>query len=125
MNKKFLLVALNTKYIHTNPAIHSLRTFSGLYKDKIELIEFTINNHLDDIIMDIYKKQADFIGFSCYIWNIDMITKIVPELRKLMPKVKIWFGGPEVSFDVRERLNTNKGLDGIMIGEERRLFRTG
>lgn len=122
MNKKFLLVALNAKYIHTNPAVHSLRTFSGVYKDNIELIEFTINNHLDDIIIDIYKKQADFIGFSCYIWNIDMITKIVPELRKLMPKVKIWFGGPEVSYDVRDCLNTHKGLDGIVIGEGEQTF---
>lgn len=122
MNKKFLLVALNTKYIHTNPAVHSLRSFSGEYKDNIDLIEFTINNHMDDIIKEIYQQQADVIGFSCYIWNIHMISEIIGQLKKIMPKVKIWFGGPEVSYDPIECLNNHKDLDGIMVGEGEQTF---
>ena len=35
---KFLLVALNAKYIHSNPALHSLRAYAGdNYQENIEL----------------------------------------------------------------------------------------
>ena len=38
---KFLLVALNAKYIHSNPALHSLRSYAGdKYQDSIELAEY-------------------------------------------------------------------------------------
>ena len=120
--KKILLVALNAKYIHTNPAIHSLNSYAKKYKENLDLEEFTINNHLDDIIETIYKKRPYMIGFSCYIWNIDMITRIIPELKKVMPDVKIWFGGPEVSYNPIEYLNKYKELDGLVIGEGEQTF---
>lgn len=119
---KILLVAVNAKYIHTNLAVYSLRAYTNEYKRNVVIAEFTINHYAEDILKEIYKEQADVIAFSCYIWNIDIIIQVMEELRKVQPKVKIWFGGPEVSYDSRECLIKHKELDGIMIGEGEKTF---
>ena len=47
---KFLLTAINAKYIHSNPAIYSLRAYAGKeLSDRIVLAEFTINQDKMDI----------------------------------------------------------------------------
>ena len=120
---KFLLVALNAKYIHSNPALHSLRAYAGKeYQDNIELAEYTINNESGTILADLYKRQPDVVGFSCYIWNRNMLMDIVGEFHKLMPGVPIWLGGPEVSFAARQILDEKKEVTGIMIGEGEETF---
>ena len=127
---KFLLVGINAKYIHSNPAIYSLNAFAGKYKDKdnrplsdhIQLCEYTINQNAEDILADIYRKKADVIAFSCYIWNITMVINIMDELHKIEPNLPIWIGGPEVSFDPAEELVKRPYLAGIMIGEGEKTF---
>jgi radical SAM superfamily enzyme YgiQ (UPF0313 family) len=119
---KLLLVAVNAKYIHSNLAVYSLRTFAKKYADNIHIVEYTINHSEEDILKGIYKEQADVIAFSCYIWNIDIITRIVKELKKVQPNSKIWLGGPEVSYDAEACLEKLKELDGIVIGEGEQTF---
>jgi len=120
---KFLLVALNAKYIHSNPAIHSLKAYAGEeYKENIEIAEYTINNESGTILADLFKRQPDVVGFSCYIWNFNMVMDIVQEFHKLMPNVPIWLGGPEVSYDARNILDKQKAVTGIMIGEGEETF---
>ena len=118
---KFLLAAVNAKYIHSNPGIYSLRAYAGKQNQKllkeIEIAEYTINNHISDIVADIYKRKPDVIGFSCYIWNIDYIKCIIDDLHQIMPNLPIWLGGPEVSFDSMDIMNSYPQLTGIMIGE--------
>ncbi len=114
---KTLLVAINAKYIHTNPAIYDLWAYCGRYREEIFLAEYTINHYTEDILMDIYKKKPEFIGFSCYIWNIEIVKELGKELRKLLPDVPIWLGGPEVSYDSEIFLKEEKWATGIMCGE--------
>lgn len=121
---KFLLVAINAKYIHSNPAIYSLKAYAGPeFEEDIELCEYTINQYLRDILADIYLKNPDAIGFSCYIWNWDMIKKLIPELVKILPYVKIWLGGPEVTYDADKIMKEFPYLKGIMIGEGEETFK--
>ena len=115
--KKALLVALNTKYIHSNLAVYCLKAYAAKKGLNVDIAEYTINNLKQDIVMDIYRRKPDFIGFSCYIWNINMVRIIAEEIKMLLPKTDIWFGGPEVSFDAQNEINENWYIDGIMIGE--------
>ena len=58
---KFLLVAINAKYIHSNLAVYSLKAFAEKYgnnNNEIEIAEYTINQYSDDILRDIYKKKT-------------------------------------------------------------------
>ncbi|WMJ90546.1 B12-binding domain-containing radical SAM protein [Anaerocolumna sp. MB42-C2] len=119
---KILLTAINAKYIHSNLAIYSLRSYAKAYRQQIQLAEFTINNYTDDILQAIYKEKPDFIGFSCYIWNIGLVDQLCIELKKLLPECKIWLGGPEVSYDAEKRLEESTAADGIMIGEGEETF---
>lgn len=121
---KFLLTALNAKYIHSNPAIYSLRSFAGpQLQEHVELAEYTINQTFSDILADIYRKRPDVIGFSCYIWNIRMILDLAGELKKLLPELPIWLGGPEAAFDAPGLLEKHPFLEGVMVGEGEETFR--
>ena len=64
---KFLLVAINSKYIHSNLAVYCLKTAAGKYSDNVFITEYTINNRTDDILPGIYEQPPDVIGFSCYM----------------------------------------------------------
>ncbi len=121
---KFLLTALNAKYIHSNPAVYSLKAHAGQeMQEHIELAEYTINQTFTDILSDIYKRKPDVIGFSCYIWNITFVLELMTELGKLLPDMPIWLGGPEVSFDAPKRLEQYPQITGIMIGEGEETFK--
>lgn len=119
---KILLVGINAKYIHSNLAIHYLKAYAKEYASQITLKEFTINQYTEDILLKIYKEKPDFIGFSCYIWNMSMVLELSMELKKILPGVKIWFGGPEVSFDAKALLTKHSFVDGIMYGEGEETF---
>ncbi len=120
---KVLLTAINAKYIHSNPAIYYLKSYAKEYRDNIELAEYTINQYTDDILQNIYRRKPDLLAFSCYIWNISMVEEIVREYRKLDCNVKIWLGGPEVSYDPEECLLRLPEIDGVMIGEGEATFK--
>ena len=125
---KFLLTAVNAKYIHTNPALYSLKAYASQYGAEealgqhIQIAEYTINNRMDEILSGIYKHRPDVIAFSCYIWNITEILSLVKELHKIMPYVPIWLGGPEVSFRAGEVMKSYPELTGIMVGEGEETF---
>ena len=40
---KLLLAAINAKYIHSNPAVHSLKACAGEWESAVEIAEYTIN----------------------------------------------------------------------------------
>ncbi|MDD4111931.1 MAG: DUF4080 domain-containing protein [Herbinix sp.] len=119
---KILLVAVNAKFIHTNLAVHSLKSFSGKYKEHISIVQYSINHTNEEILRGIFREKADVVAFSCYIWNIGMISSIIKSLRKVQPQVKIWFGGPEVSYNPKDCLLKYKELDGIVVGEGEQTF---
>ena len=116
---KFLLAAINAKYIHSNPGVYSLRAFAQTKVPgaDIEIGEYTINHQMDLILQDIYRRKPDFIGFSCYIWNISYIMEIVRDVKKVLPEAEIWLGGPEVSYDAKKVLTREPDVRGIMRGE--------
>ncbi len=119
---KILLAAINAKYIHSNPAVYSLRAYACRYKEDIGIAEYTINQTVDEILMDIYRRRPDILCISCYLWNIRYVEQVIREIPKILPEITIWLGGPEVSFDGRERLESCPCLTGIMCGEGEETF---
>ncbi|MBQ6807082.1 MAG: B12-binding domain-containing radical SAM protein [Lachnospiraceae bacterium] len=126
---KILLTAINAKYIHSNPAVYSLRAYAleaaeskTQYFPEIEIAEYTINNRREEILADIYKRKPDVIAISCYIWNWSMVSSLLPELPKVLPEVELWLGGPEVSYNPDELLQKYSMVKGIMIGEGEETF---
>lgn len=121
----FLLCGINAKYIHSNLAIFSLKAYADRKKipgAEIILKEYTINNYVEDILQDLYEEKADVVIFSCYIWNISFVRELAAELKKVSPDVKIWAGGPEVSYAANKFLMENPTFDLIMQGEGEEVF---
>ena len=122
---KVLLAAINAKYIHSNLGIYSLKTYGEkMLKEwelaeqaEISLAEYTINHQMEQILQDIYKRKPDVIGFSCYIWNISYVKVILADIKKVLPDVKIWAGGPEVSYHGEAFLKEEPAVDLVMMGE--------
>lgn len=137
---KFLLIAINAKYIHSNLGIYSLKAYAEESLEikvtppppagqrcsdeslVIEIGEYTINHQIDAILKDIYKRQPAVVGFSCYIWNVGYVLKLVRDLHKVLPYTEIWLGGPEVSYNAREVLEREPEVRGIMMGEGEETF---
>ena len=122
---RFLLCGINAKYIHSNLAIFSLKAYADRKKipgAEIILKEYTINNYVEDILQDLYEEKADVVIFSCYIWNISFVRELAAELKKVSPEVKIWAGGPEVSYAANKFLMENPAFDLIMQGEGEEVF---
>ena len=119
---KILLAACNAKYIHSNLAVYNLKSCSGEYSHNVVIKEYTINQIQDDILKDIYLEQPDVICFSCYIWNISFVKELVPDLKKILPHMDFWAGGPEVSYDAVEFLKKNPAFFGVMVGEGEETF---
>ena len=119
---KTVLVAINAKYIHSNLAVYSLRAYAEFCKEEVTIAEYTINQQPDEILRDLYKRQPEVLCFSCYIWNIEYVEMIIREIKKVLPKTKIWVGGPEVSYDAKKVLERLPEVSGVMMGEGEETF---
>ena len=125
---KYLLCGINAKYIHSNLAIHCLKSYAkkwgsaGMAGAEIELCEYTINHYMDQLLQALYSAGADILVLSCYIWNVSVIKELTGEMKKILPGLEIWVGGPEVSYNTVCFLRENPGVDLVMRGEGEELF---
>ena len=95
---RICFVAINAKYIHTSPAVRLLNKVVNSKYDST-YYEFTIKDNINNIIEII--KEYDFISFSCYIWNIEFVLKLVKQFKQEYPQKIVFAGGPEVSYDTK------------------------
>ncbi len=149
---KFLLIAVNAKYIHSNPGVYSLKVYAEHVRERkksfekrsqggaglagtgllpaygnenevqIEIAEYTINNQMEQMLEDVYRRRPDAVGISCYIWNVAYVLELIHDLHKVLPQTDIWLGGPEVSFDAPQLLAREPELLGILKGEGEETF---
>ncbi len=113
-----LICALNTKYIHSSLAPWYLKaSIAERYPSvKCDILEFTINESQDKLFEQITKREFDIIGFSTYIWNIEIVLSLCEKIKK-SKNVKIFLGGPEVSYNSSELLEKYPFIDYIVAGE--------
>lgn len=113
---KILLAAVNARYSHTNLALRLIR--EALAKESIpsSLTEFTINTPLSFAAETIYRNAPDLLAFSAYLWNIEMILRLIRRLRPVLPQTRFVLGGPEAE-DRAEELVHFGAVDLILTGE--------
>ncbi len=118
---RVLLTGINAKFIHANLAIRLLQAAAERQGIPVTIREFTINQHLEMIFGELLEASPDVLGISCYIWNWEMVKKLVPELKKVLPHTTILLGGPEVSYESEKALKQT-GADIILKGEGEESF---
>ncbi|MDR1066706.1 MAG: B12-binding domain-containing radical SAM protein [Clostridiales bacterium] len=116
---RVLLAAINAKYAHMGLAVRRLKAYCAEYD--VTVREYTINNSEESVLADIFSFAPDALGISCYIWNIDMARRLAGNLKKILPRLVIVAGGPEVSFCPDEVLNGY--FDIVALGDGERAFK--
>lgn len=90
-------------------------------KNEVEILDELISSNLSDsIIIDtILAKNADYVGFTVYNWNLER-SKYISENLKKRSDVKIIFGGPEITEDnIKAK---SKNVDFYIYGEGENSF---
>lgn len=116
------IAALNAKYIHSSLAAACLAAACQPYEWEVMVREYTINQKADDILADLFSLQADVFCFSCYIWNIELIIRLICDLKTIHPGCCVVLGGPEASFDAPRILTEHREVDYIVRGEGERVL---
>ncbi|WP_257349230.1 B12-binding domain-containing radical SAM protein [Pseudalkalibacillus decolorationis] len=117
-----IVSTLNAKYIHTSLALRYLKAYCEP-DFNIHMMEYTIKDPIMNIVSDLYSRNPDVIGFSCYIWNIEETIPLIEMLKKIRPEIKIVLGGPEVSYDVSHWLERLQNVDYFVVGEGEETFK--
>lgn len=120
--KHILLCGINARYSHSCLALLCLK-YAAPEGLPVDIIEFSINDRVPPIVDAILRARPDAVGFSCYIWNIELVLKVASTVKKVLPKCTVLLGGPEVSFDASEIMEQNPFVDMIVCGAGEAAFK--
>jgi radical SAM superfamily enzyme YgiQ (UPF0313 family) len=97
-----LLVTLNARYSHASLGLRYLQANLQALRSRSSLLELVIaassGMSTETMLEKILAKRPQIVGFGVYIWNVDETTRLVAQLKRVAPQVKVILGGPEVSF---------------------------
>ncbi len=115
----FSLSLYNLKaYAYQSTQIRDWWDINVIQKPLINFGEKNNKEILSDLVNEIISKKPNFVGFSCYMWNIDSFLKISKDLKKKLPSVKILLGGPEIATEYVQNSHFDKyAIDFCVSGE--------
>jgi len=106
----YLLKAYLEKYYH------------GSQEMSIGVLTFSSSDDESTICDKIVEVNPDYIGYSTYLWNIEIILKVVKMVSGKISPIHI-LGGPEISFNRVQKLSNPAIADYYVLGEgERKLL---
>ena len=122
--KNITLCAINSKYIHSCPAVYYLEAGlrSVMPEMNVNIIEASVNDTAEHILYSIFESKPGIVGFSVYIWNVAMVAGLCKSIRSIDPDVKIVLGGPEVSYGIGHTHIAEADYDLIVSGEGEKAF---
>ncbi|PCI45074.1 MAG: B12-binding domain-containing radical SAM protein [Proteobacteria bacterium] len=117
-----ILTTLNARYSHTSIGLRYLFANLKELQSDAAIIEFTINDNVQDIAEKLLAEQPHIVAMGVYIWNVIQVSELIHTLKKISPQTYIILGGPEVSYDPM-RVNMDVA-DYIIRGEGEIAFHT-
>lgn len=119
---KILLTTFNAKYVHSSLSLYSLRA-NVPEEYNVQLLELTINMPFMSCLSEVAAREPDILMFSTYIWNRERTLEFVREIRKILPDIRIFLGGPEATGQGVQILEEHSDIEGIFMGEGEETFR--
>lgn len=114
--KSVLLLAVNARFSHTNLALYYLKTVLENASIPAVIKEYNINQDFLEVLYDIARQDPQIICISFYIWNAEYLKSIVPDLKKILPEVRLIAGGPEISYNPEKWLKILPEINHIVCG---------
>ena len=121
--KKVVLLAINSKYVHSALSVWLLAegvTKYARHPHDVNIVEATIHQKDEEITALVAAHNPDVVGVSTYIWNASKLPGLLKLLREKLPQSTFVLGGPEASFNAEYWLQS--GADIVMHGEGERQF---
>lgn len=122
---KIGLVQINSNAMQYLPyAVGLLQAYAQAHLRQPEAYEFLIPIHklVSKAQIRWYFREADLVGFSCYIWNIRRTLALAKELKSANPQCLIVCGGPQVPDRAEAFLREHPWVDICVHGEGEAVF---
>ena len=100
---EILLVAFNARYAHTAFGLRYLLANLGDLKPQSQLLEFDLSEPPRTAVEKILALNPCIVALGCYIWNIELVTKVAALLKRVRPEIHLILGGPEISYETGQQ----------------------
>ncbi|NLO32111.1 MAG: DUF4080 domain-containing protein [Candidatus Hydrogenedentes bacterium] len=111
-----LLTTANARYTHCAFGLKCLAAALEATGHTAHIQEFTIQHAPYYIVEELLAQNPTVIGLGVYIWNIDLMARVIHILHAIAPGITLIVGGPETFGDGKEE-STFAGADYIIRGE--------
>ena len=93
------LIAFNARFTHSCLALFHVRNELEAHcpEARLSFFQLTINDSYYETILRITATKPDFIFFSTYIWNSDLVEKLIGDLKVCLPGCSCVVGGPQAA----------------------------
>jgi len=103
----FKLIAFNGRYIHSCLGVFYVREQlkKRLPSADLKLHQFTINDPYYKTVLKISEGAPQVLFFSVYIWNGELIGRLLSDLAAILPDTSFVLGGPQAEALALEKLS--------------------
>lgn len=96
---KIVLTTANARYVHCAFGLRRLEAALLAEGYTPETREFTIQQSAFEIAESLIGMAPDVIGFGVYIWNVELLRRVIGLIRSVSPQMVMVVGGPEMAGD--------------------------
>jgi radical SAM superfamily enzyme YgiQ (UPF0313 family) len=109
MPLRLKLIAFNGRYSHSCLALFYVREeLQKHLPDTVpEFHQFTINDPYYETLLKISAGRPQALFFSVYIWNGELISRLLHDLALILPTASFVLGGPQAAAFARAQLPPN------------------
>lgn len=129
--KKFLFVGIlpahqnaESTYLLSSYVLKAYleKYYCGSQEIMMSVLTFSSSEGTSKVYDKILEIKPDYIGYSCYLWNIEIILDVIERIKNKIKTICI-LGGPEISLDSVQNLSDPAIADFYVLGEgERKLL---
>ncbi|MEZ6062750.1 MAG: DUF4080 domain-containing protein [Planctomycetaceae bacterium] len=113
---EIVITTLNARYQHSSFGLRYLLANMGDLQSRTTMLEFGIGDLTVDVLDSLLAGEPRIVGVGVYIWNVEPVTKLVRDLKRLRPDIIIVAGGPEVSYEMDDQPIV-RAADFVITGE--------
>jgi radical SAM superfamily enzyme YgiQ (UPF0313 family) len=93
------LIAFNARFTHSCLGLFHVRNELETHcpEARLGFFQLTINDSYYETILRITATKPDFVFFSAYIWNSDLVGKLISDMKVCLPGCSYVVGGPQAA----------------------------
>ena len=93
------LIAFNARFTHSCLALFHVRNELEAHcpEARLTFFQLTINDSYCETLLRVTATKPDYVFFSAYIWNSDLVERLIGDLKVCLPGCSCVIGGPQAA----------------------------